>query len=398
MLKILVFFLILQPIFAQKPLNSLNFEKEVGKSQRIWLVEIGAESKSALKSAKNLVGLVEFGLADAKLAAKFGAKNGDVLVFLDDKKKPKKVEEAANLDEFVLREIGDLVKLRAEGKSAPPKIQAPPKKWQMQYLKDADFEKTISPSKSSPKKIWFVLFFAPWCGHCKKFEPEFRKAAEKMAGKVEFAQVDCTQNQKTCGRFGVQGYPTVKFFGVGGTSDFEDYNGARDWQSVVEYTTAKFEKLLSKVEILEGVDQNLVQNACGEKALCVFSFLPHILDCDLKCRKEYLGVIEKVSEVFKGRNWAWIWNEGGAQPKLESTFEIGGFGYPALAIFSPKKLRFSTMRGSFSTESIKEFLTSIGSGKLKVDVVDEKKLDENGGFLKIETIQKWNENGGKDEL
>jgi len=65
----------------------------------------------------------------------------------------------------------------------------------------------------------------------------------------------------------------------------------------------------------------------------------------------YLKLIVLILIFFR-----WVWSEAGSQTDLEEKLEIGGFGYPALAVLSPKKLKFSLMRGSFSTEGVKEFL------------------------------------------
>lgn len=60
-----------------------------------------------------------------------------------------------------------------------------------------------------------VEFYAPWCGHCKQLEPEWRKAANNLKGMVRFVAVDATVHGNVAGQFDVGGYPTIKYFSAG---------------------------------------------------------------------------------------------------------------------------------------------------------------------------------------
>lgn len=55
-------------------------------------------------------------------------------------------------------------------------------------LDEASFNEKVLKSKD----IWLVEFYAPWCGHCKKLEPEWNEAASKLKGTVKLGKVDAT--------------------------------------------------------------------------------------------------------------------------------------------------------------------------------------------------------------
>ena len=40
-----------------------------------------------------------------------------------------------------------------------------------------------------------VNMYAPWCSHCIKAAPEYKAAAERMDGEVEFGALNCAQTR-----------------------------------------------------------------------------------------------------------------------------------------------------------------------------------------------------------
>lgn len=43
-------------------------------------------------------------------------------------------------------------------------------------LNPSNFDKLVI----NGDEVWIVEFFAPWCGHCKQFVPEYQKAANSL--------------------------------------------------------------------------------------------------------------------------------------------------------------------------------------------------------------------------
>lgn len=117
------------------------------------------------------------------------------------------------------------------------------------------------------------------------------------------------------------------------------------------------------------------------------AFLPHILDCQSKCRKEHIKMLEKLGDKYKKQGWGWLWSEGAQQTKLEESLDVGGFGYPALAVVSAKKMKYSTLTGSFGFDGINEFLRDLSYGKGRTSPVKGAKIP------KIYDIDAWD---GKD--
>src|ERR1700761_267920 len=82
-----------------------------------------------------------------------------------------------------------------------------------------------------------VEFFAPWCGHCKNLAPVYEELAtnfEFAKDKVTIAKVDADAEKDLGKRFGVQGFPTLKWFD-GKSDEPVDYKSGRDLDSLSEF-------------------------------------------------------------------------------------------------------------------------------------------------------------------
>jgi len=91
-----------------------------------------------------------------------------------------------------------------------------------------------------------ALFYAPWCGHCKTFKPEFEKAMGDLDGMtakkseikgktIRFAKINCDEdeNKPLAKKYSIGGYPTVKILKDDGT-DIE-YDGERSADGMRKY-------------------------------------------------------------------------------------------------------------------------------------------------------------------
>jgi len=86
-----------------------------------------------------------------------------------------------------------------------------------------------------------VEFFAPWCGHCKNLAPVYEELADAYqyaSDKVVIAKVDADNHKDLGKKFGVSGFPTIKWFD--GKSDKpSDYDGGRDLESFTKFIQEK---------------------------------------------------------------------------------------------------------------------------------------------------------------
>lgn len=103
-----------------------------------------------------------------------------------------------------------------------------------------NFENAGVDLEPKDDEIKVVLFYAPWCGHCKTFKPVFMEAKDTMSknktksGKyLTFEMVDCDAMPEVGKDYGIAGYPTVKIITMkDGKKKVEEYDGDRTLEAM----------------------------------------------------------------------------------------------------------------------------------------------------------------------
>ena len=69
-------------------------------------------------------------------------------------------------------------------------------------LTTSNFDSTLTIDESSPSSL--VFFFAPWCSHCKKFQPEFDELSDILSKKGHIvAKVDAVAQTALATKYNV---------------------------------------------------------------------------------------------------------------------------------------------------------------------------------------------------
>ena len=115
-------------------------------------------------------------------------------------------------------------------------------------LTDSTFDKAVAKYD-----YLLVLFYAPWCGHCKKFHPEYEKAAKTLRKEnLYLSKVDATVEKKLAEKFDIQGFPTVKLFIKG---EEIEYTGGRKEQEVINWMRKKTGPASKLIENVDEIDK-----------------------------------------------------------------------------------------------------------------------------------------------
>ncbi|KAI8142447.1 hypothetical protein BJV82DRAFT_614932 [Fennellomyces sp. T-0311] len=210
-------------------------------------------------------------------------------------------------------------------------------------------------------KLVAVEFYAPWCGHCQRLAPDWKKAAKNMDGLAVLGAVNCDEesNRPICGQYDIKGFPTIKIFKPDLKKDKrtggmikkpQDYPGARDAKSIVDFLLAW---LPSEVRFVKSD----ASNAKSKKSLSIDAFfdtdnstLPKAL---LFTDKAATSPLYKALSVEFGNGRMLVGEVKKSEKALVKEFGIKSF--PTLFVVSPSAGHVQ-YEGKLKIEPLTEFL------------------------------------------
>ncbi|XP_033640968.1 thioredoxin domain-containing protein 5-like [Asterias rubens] len=208
----------------------------------------------------------------------------------------------------------------------------------------------------------FIMFYAPWCGHCKKLAPVWDELADRYNGDesvpVTIAKVDCTAQTKVCHENDVKGYPTLKFFNPG----FEPakHTGKRDYASLEKF-------IEEKVNVKKDVPPPPAAKH-GLYELTMDTFKDHVAKGNhfVKFYAPWCGHCKKLAPVWDELAEGFSHNEDITIAKMDCTDnrkvcnEYGVGGFPTLKFFKDGAV-VDTYKQARDHKSLKDYVSKMMS-------------------------------------
>ncbi|XP_015913469.2 protein disulfide-isomerase A4 [Parasteatoda tepidariorum] len=148
---------------------------------------------------------------------------------------------ADELREFVRDVLAGNVKKHIKSQPVPKENKGP-----VTTIVGSSFDSLITQSK----KDVLVEFYAPWCGHCKKLDPEYKKLGKAFSNhdKLLVAKIDATANDFPS-EYKVDGFPTIYYVPAHDKKNLIVYEGERNLEAMTKFVNDQLSKSTEKDEL-----------------------------------------------------------------------------------------------------------------------------------------------------
>merc|ERR1712073_48712 len=140
-------------------------------------------------------------------------------------------------DEFETEDLAAFIEDLRTGKVAPYMKSAPVPKKQTGNVKHVVAD-NYDVEIHKVKKDAVIFFHAPWCGHCKEFDPVYKKMGKKMKATNEnivFGKYDGVANDVPYMFPQLKGFPSIFFLSAYEKYDPILYQGERNYKDIKEW-------------------------------------------------------------------------------------------------------------------------------------------------------------------
>jgi len=232
----------------------------------------------------------------------------------------------------------------------------------------------------------FVMFYAPWCGHCKRLAPTWDELALKHAkdvdSEVTIAKVDCTVATALCSAQDVTGYPTLKFFKNGAEKeDGVKYRGNRDAAALEKFIAEKLgNEIPEEIPASEESADAALVNGLHILTAASFDGIVGKGDTFIKFYAPWCGHCQKLAPAWDELAKAFEKDEQVKIAKIDCTQhqapcqEHEVRGYPTLHYFRAGS-KAETYKGARTLGELKDFVTTM-KGEPAIDAVEDGKVPD----------------------
>lgn len=172
-------------------------------------------------------------------------------------------------------------------------------------LSDSNFDEIVMDSE----KDVLVEFYAPWCGHCKALAPIYEKVAKdfEFDDNCVVAQINAEANTKAAETYGIQSFPTIKFFGKGDVNKTPvDYTGGRKEEDFLTYLNehcktfrsvgGKLNEKAGRIEALDAIAGVWESTPASDRPTLLTKAKDALASAADKGGEYYIKVMEKMSD------------------------------------------------------------------------------------------------------